>query len=169
MPERRQLFRDEAYARRGRSEPIDGLLRISAPHEWLFVALLGCALAGLLGWAVFGTIERGVSGPCVIVTASDGVDATARLSSQDARRIAVGMSARVNAAGVEGPLDARVARIGLSGAASDDRRPLIIVEMPQAPAASLRDGDACHLRIVTRRESPIRLIVGAAASASGLA
>ncbi len=169
MPERRQLFRDEAYARRGRSEPIDGLLRISAPHEWLFVALLGCALAGLLGWAVFGTVERGVSAPCLIVTASDGIEATARMSSQDARRITVGMQARVNAAGVDSPLDARVAQIGVSDADSDDRRPLAVVVLPRAPATSLRDGDACHLRIVTGRESPIRLIVGATASASGLA
>ena len=56
MSERRRLFRDEAFARRGRSEPIDGLLRITAPHEWLFLAMLGCAMLAVLLWAVFGTI-----------------------------------------------------------------------------------------------------------------
>lgn len=163
MSEPRRLFRDEAFARRGRTKPIDGLLRISAPHEWVFLVLLGCALIGLLAWAGFGTIERGLSAPCVLGSAAGDIDATARLSSEYAQRIAVGMSARVSVLGADGALDGKVAQIGHPGTDSDNRRPLVFVRLSEAPATSLREGDACNLRIVTGRESPIRLIVPAAA------
>ena len=39
---RRRLFREAAFARRGQTEPLDGLLRVTAPHEW--VILVGPAL-----------------------------------------------------------------------------------------------------------------------------
>ncbi len=166
MPERRRLFRDEAFARRGRSEPIDGLLRVSAPHEWLFGALLGCALIGLLAWAVFGTLERGISTPCTLVAASGGVDATARLAPGDARRIAVGMPARVSVEGTDDALDGHVAQVGVPGADADGRRPLLVVRLSEAPAALLREADTCRLHIVTDRGSPIRLIVSSLTAVS---
>ena len=169
MSERRRLFRDEAFARRGRTEPIDGLLRISAPHESLFLVLLGCALIGLLAWAVFGTVERGLSTPCVLASAAGDIDAAARLSSEDARRVAVGMSARVSVLGADGVLDGRVVRVALLGAGTDDRRSQVVVRLSEAPATSLSEGGACDFRIVTGRESPIRLIFSAAAvSPAGL-
>ena len=64
---RRRLFRREAIARRGQPEPLDGLLRVTAPHEWVIVAGLGLALLGALLWAVFGSIERSLSAGCVLV------------------------------------------------------------------------------------------------------
>ena len=164
MPARRRLFRDEAFARRGRSEPIDGLLRVSAPHEWRFLILLGCALIGLLGWTVFGTLERGLSAPCNLVAAPDGIDATARFSSEDVRRIAVGMSARVSFQGADRALDGHVAQVGLPGANAEGSGPLVAVRLSEAPATPLRQADACRLRIVTGRESPIRLIIPSVAA-----
>lgn len=93
----RRLFRDEAFARRGRTEPIDGLLRITAPHEWVFLALLAVALIAVLAWALFGTIERGLSASCLVAAPADGgVEAVARLPNEDARRIVVGMAARTD-------------------------------------------------------------------------
>ena len=63
---RRRLFREEAFARRGQTEPLDGLLRVTAPHEWVIVAGLGLALLGLVAWGLFGSIERSLSSECVL-------------------------------------------------------------------------------------------------------
>ena len=181
MSERRRLFRDEAFARRGRSEPIDGLLRITAPHEWLFLAMLGCAMLAVLLWAVFGTIERGLSAPCVLASTSAGEPAAeAQLSSDEARRVAVGMAARVSRVGVDGALDGEVSQVAIETSDANERRTLIRVSLSavlsDAPSASLsasslegwRDGDSCDLRIVTSRESPIRLIAVISAAPLGL-
>ena len=64
---RRSLFRTQAFARRGQTEPLDGLLRVTAPHEW--VALVGVALAvlGFVIWGVLGSVERSVSAECLLV------------------------------------------------------------------------------------------------------
>ncbi len=165
--QRRQLFRAEAFSSRRRTEPIDGLLRITAPHEWIVLALLGCALIGVLGWAVFGTIERGISAPCVIVTdAGADLHAVAPLSADEARRVTVGMSARVSPLGASGSLDAVIGEVGLeasslvtsSGMPIDDQIPLVRLEMLDPAPDLTGDGHACNVRIVTRREAPIRLI-----------
>ena len=177
MSERRRLFRDEAFARRGRSEPIDGLLRITAPHEWLFLAMLGCAMLAVLLWAVFGTIERGLSAPCVLASTLAGEPAAeAQLSSDDARRVAVGMAARVSRVGVDGALDGEVSQVAIETSDANERRTLIRVSLSDVlsdvPSASSlegwRDGDSCDLRIVTSRESPIRLIAVISAAPLGL-
>ena len=63
---KRNLFREEAFARRGQTEPLDGLLRVTAPHEWVMVAGLGLALLGVVVWALFGSIERSLSSECVL-------------------------------------------------------------------------------------------------------
>jgi len=66
VTQRRRLFREEAFARRGRAEPINGLLRVTAPHEWLILGVFGLALATVVLWGVFGTIERSVSAACIV-------------------------------------------------------------------------------------------------------
>ena len=63
---RRRLFREEAFARRGQTDPLDGLLRVTAPHEWAVVAGLGLALLGLVAWGLFGSVERNLSSHCVL-------------------------------------------------------------------------------------------------------
>ena len=63
---RRRLFREEAFARRGQTEPLDGLLRVTAPHEWAVVAGLGLAFLGLVAWGLFGSVERNLSSHCVL-------------------------------------------------------------------------------------------------------
>ena len=57
----RRLFRDEAFARRGQREPIDGLLRVTAPHEWMILAGVGLVLLGVFAWALFGRVEQSLS------------------------------------------------------------------------------------------------------------
>ena len=63
---RKRLFREEAFARRGQTEPLDGLLRVTAPHEWVIVAGLGIALLGVIAWGLFGSVERSLSSECLL-------------------------------------------------------------------------------------------------------
>lgn len=53
-----RLFRERALRRRGRQEPLDDRLQVTAPHEWLIVICLGVALVALIAFAVFGRVER---------------------------------------------------------------------------------------------------------------
>jgi len=64
---RRPLFRAQAFARRGQTEPLDGLLRVTAPHEWVVLASLALASLGFVIWGVFGSVERSVSAECLLV------------------------------------------------------------------------------------------------------
>ena len=64
---RRSLFRERAFARRGQTEPLDGLLRVTAPHEWVVLTGLALALLGFVAWGVFGSVERSVSAECLLV------------------------------------------------------------------------------------------------------
>ena len=63
----RRLFRDEAFARRGQREPIDGLLRVTAPHEWMILAGVGLVLLGVFAWALFGRVEQSLSAEGILV------------------------------------------------------------------------------------------------------
>ena len=65
---RSRLFRQEAYNRRGQAEPIDGLLRVTAPHEWAILGILGLVVIGVVAWGVFGRIERSLSANCILAT-----------------------------------------------------------------------------------------------------
>ena len=68
MSMRRRLFREEAYNRRGQAEPIDGLLRVTAPHEWAVLAALALVVIGVVAWGIFGRIERSLSAGCILAT-----------------------------------------------------------------------------------------------------
>ena len=160
--QRRRLFRDEAFARRGRSVPIDGLLRVTAPHEWLFLAMLGCALLGTLLWANFGNIERGISARCTLISSSPReLGAAAQFNPEVARSVAVGMSARVNLDSTDGAVDGEVQRVDLTPTNSEIRDQMIYVSLPDALPEVWRNGETCGLRIVTDRDSPIRLVAAA--------
>jgi multidrug resistance efflux pump len=62
----RRLFREEAVLKQGQVEPVDTLLRVTAPHEWLILAGLGIVLLGAVVWSVFGTVERTASAGCIL-------------------------------------------------------------------------------------------------------
>ena len=64
---RRRLFREEAFARRGQTEPPDGLRRGNAPHEWVILAGLAAALVGAIVWGLFGSVERSLLAECALV------------------------------------------------------------------------------------------------------
>ncbi len=62
-----RLYREEAFARRGEREPIDGLLRVTAPHEWAILIGLLVSILALIIWGIFGQIERGISSNCLVI------------------------------------------------------------------------------------------------------
>lgn len=64
----RPIFRNQALARRGRPEPLDSPLRVTAPHEWVVVVLVALAVVGIVIWGVFGRLERTVSAGCVVAS-----------------------------------------------------------------------------------------------------
>ena len=55
------MFREPALRRRGRQEPLDDRLQITAPHEWLIVAALCVTVLVLMAFTVLGRVERTMS------------------------------------------------------------------------------------------------------------
>ena len=62
-----KIFREQALVRRQRQEPLDDLLKITAPHEWLLVVGLGILLAALLVYGVVGSVDLSLSYDAVLV------------------------------------------------------------------------------------------------------
>lgn len=71
MTNNRRLFREEAFARRGKSESLNGLLRVTAPHEWILLVGLGLGVLGFVVWGLFGSVEESVSAQCVLALPGD--------------------------------------------------------------------------------------------------
>lgn len=71
MKNNRRLFREEAFARRGKTEPLNGRLRVTAPHEWILLVCLGLGVLGLAAWGLWGSVEQSVSTRCVFAQPGD--------------------------------------------------------------------------------------------------
>ncbi len=65
------LYRAEAYQQRGRTSPIDGILRVSAPREWLVLVVLTVAIAGVILWSLLGRLESGINAACALRPAGE--------------------------------------------------------------------------------------------------
>ena len=50
------MFRRRALLRKAEPEPIDALLRVTAPHEWAIVTALVLALIAAVAWGMFGRV-----------------------------------------------------------------------------------------------------------------
>ena len=50
------MFRRRALLRKAEPEPIDALLRVTAPHEWAIVTGLVVALIAAVAWGMFGRV-----------------------------------------------------------------------------------------------------------------
>ena len=61
-----RIFRERALQRRGRQEPLDDLLQITAPHEWLILAGLAVMLVVFIAFGLFGRVDRAVSYEAVL-------------------------------------------------------------------------------------------------------
>lgn len=76
----KSLFREEAIASYGKTERLDVLPRVTAPHEWAVLAGLTLILLGVGAWAVFGSIERRLTTECLLVRPGDRRAVLAELS-----------------------------------------------------------------------------------------
>lgn len=51
---------------RGKAEPLDSLLRVTAPREWIILCALAIALLSVAAWVILGSIERKVAATCIL-------------------------------------------------------------------------------------------------------
>lgn len=61
-----RLFREKAIARMGQTEPLDSLLRVTAPREWMILCALAIALLSVAVWVILGSIEQKVAATCIL-------------------------------------------------------------------------------------------------------
>ena len=108
-------FRERAIIRNAEPEPLDDRADVTAPREWVVLAGLGLALAALVAWGVFGSVERTVRSDGVLVlsgaagagtAAPEGrrLDAVAFVAPKDSWPLAAGMAARVTVESRDGIL-----------------------------------------------------------------
>ena len=76
----KSLFREEALASHGKTERLDVLPQVTAPHEWAILAGLALVLLGAGAWCVFGSIERRLTTDCLLVRPGDRRAVLAELS-----------------------------------------------------------------------------------------
>ena len=127
---RKRLFRQEAYSRRGQAEPIDGLLRVTAPHEWVILGILGLVVIGVVAWGVFGRIERSLSADCIVATPGERFPVIA-----EAAGTVVGVSVAVGDPVAEGQPIAHVRTPDLARRGGIARARLATLEAAENPDA----------------------------------
>ena len=76
----KSLFREQAIASQGKTERLDVLLQVTAPHEWVILAGLALVLLGAGAWSVFGSIESRLTTECLLVRPGDRRAVLAELS-----------------------------------------------------------------------------------------
>ena len=76
----KSLFREEAIASHGKTERLDVLPQVTAPHEWVVLAGLTLVLLGAGAWSVFGSLERRLTTACLLVRPGDRHAVLAELS-----------------------------------------------------------------------------------------
>ena len=76
----KSLYREQAIASQGKTERLDVLLQVTAPHEWAVLAGLALLLLGAGAWSVFGSIESRLTTECLLVRPGDRRAVLAELS-----------------------------------------------------------------------------------------
>ena len=90
-------FRESAIVRNAHLEPLDDRAQLTAPREWAVLACLGLALAAVVIWGVFGTVERTLRSDGVLVLSGDRrailsplPGTVAEVSAREGDRVAAG-------------------------------------------------------------------------------
>lgn len=65
------IFRQRALEHQAEQESVDGLLRVTAPHEWIIAAGLTTLLLACLAWGVLGRIELALQVDGVLAKAGE--------------------------------------------------------------------------------------------------
>ena len=74
------MFRERALLRRGRQEPLDELLQVTAPHEWLILAGLAAVLTALIAFVLFGRVDRAATFDALLVSPGERQSVVAPVS-----------------------------------------------------------------------------------------
>ncbi len=82
---RSRLFRDEALAQRSQPEPIDYPMRVTAPHEWLFLGLFAVGIVAVIAFVSLVPVERSLSRPGVLVLPGERYPVVSAVSGVVAR------------------------------------------------------------------------------------
>ena len=144
----RRLFRDEAFARRGQREPIDGILRVTAPHEWMILAGVGLVLLGVFAWALFGRVEQSLSSEGILAYRGERY----AIVSQDKARV-IAVLADVGDSVEAGQPIARMRSLEL------ERQVLVARALVSALAAQSGDSARVEWSESERSEGPDEVIV----------
>ena len=65
------LIRERAMARKTQPEPVDDLMRVTAPREWMLLVGTAAVLAAIVLWGSLATVERTVSVRGVVLKAGE--------------------------------------------------------------------------------------------------
>ena len=68
------LFRDRALQRNAHPEPLDNLLRVTAPREWMLLIALAVSMLAAVAWFTLARVEQTVSGDGLLVRAGERRD-----------------------------------------------------------------------------------------------
>jgi HlyD family secretion protein len=83
------IFRASALQRAASPEELDHLVAITKPSDWILVVVLTVALAGAIGWGIYGRIPSRVSGQGILVGSGRVVDA---VSAAEGRLASLGVA-----------------------------------------------------------------------------
>lgn len=148
MTNNRRLFRQEAFARRGKTEPLNGLLRVTAPHEWILLVCLGLGVLGLAAWGLFGSVEHSVSARCVFAQPGDRFTVIADFSGT-----VVALLAEAGAEVAAGQPIARLRSPALRREIAIARSRVAILESNDAETSAALDVARSELAALEARES----------------
>lgn len=83
------IFRASALQRAASPEELDHLVAITKPSDWILAVVLTVALAGAIGWGIYGRIPSRVSGQGILVGSGRVVDA---VSAAEGRLASLGVA-----------------------------------------------------------------------------
>ncbi|MEM7586093.1 MAG: NHLP bacteriocin system secretion protein [Acidobacteriota bacterium] len=82
QPQRGALFRKAALEKLSSPEQLDVLMRVTTPKGWLALTALGCVLALVVAWGIFGSIATRVDGRGILLRGEAVLDVTASSSGR---------------------------------------------------------------------------------------
>ena len=182
----KNLYRDDAVVAHARPEPLDGLVRVDPPHQFVVTRLSTGLAVVVLAWLVSGTTDHslwlhGVPAEQWNATASSSVlageggrraELIAFVSARDARVLVPGMSVDVLSSRAASGLEEAGTVLSVSidtgevpswVADRTGRRPgrsfLVRIAVPaRAPGEEQAADDLQRLRIPLGRQSPLRFL-----------
>ena len=155
-------FHDMVAEAKAEREQLDRLLTISTPRERLLVAGIGLLLAVLAGWLFLGSVPRTVTLNGVLVEGEKTAQALARVGSDVAPHIEVGMPAVIElsaASGMQIRFNGTVATIAAepswNGFAATGHR--VDISFDADPETAAKVGAICRITIELGRQPPAAL------------